>query len=398
MPRSPQLDPKTPPAQPATPRRSTIRRASKIILATAIIATVCTITAPKTSAQDLGEIARQERAKKQNNPAPAATHIYTNEDLQRHQILVPEDQSRFSATTQPAIVAPSKSTIQLASELTPPGNADRLIGARPPLLPISNAPDTTSPPTRTSIHQSAQQQTKQLPAQPNISPASTTRTEISVASATSGKSVPAPPSQPASKIIPVALAQIPVAQIVAQFTDVPIATTVPLDQMPLGDVARYYRLVKHVSARANPQTIPGRVNAPSAPALATIIPNAIPLDQMPLGDVARYYRAKARSTAPTTAYPLTLAAMPLASMKRPPTRPSRIVPIKRPSITRAPGASLPLTQRHPVSIHITSGNTLWQLARHYLGAGTRWQELLALNPTIQNPKRLQVGTQLALPQ
>ncbi len=64
--------------------------------------------------------------------------------------------------------------------------------------------------------------------------------------------------------------------------------------MPLGDVARYYRGIKHQSARANAQIDPGPANAPSAPAAPSIIPNEIPLNQMPLGDIARYYRAKQR--------------------------------------------------------------------------------------------------------
>ena len=45
---------------------------------------------------------------------------------------------------------------------------------------------------------------------------------------------------------------------------------------------------------------------------------------------------------------------------------------------------------------VVSGDTLWQLARKYLGAGTRWTELLALNPTLQDPRRLQVGVQLVV--
>jgi nucleoid-associated protein YgaU len=48
------------------------------------------------SAQDLGAVARRERARKENQPT-RATHVYTKEDLARPQILTPEDRQRFEA-------------------------------------------------------------------------------------------------------------------------------------------------------------------------------------------------------------------------------------------------------------------------------------------------------------
>jgi nucleoid-associated protein YgaU len=50
-------------------------------------------------AQSLGEVARQERGRKQSRPA-GSVHVYTNEDLQRPQILLPEDQARFQASRE----------------------------------------------------------------------------------------------------------------------------------------------------------------------------------------------------------------------------------------------------------------------------------------------------------
>ena len=58
------------------------------------------LTAPAYS-QSLGDIARQERARKQSQPA-RETHVYDNSDLQRTQILVPEDRTRVQAAKQQA--------------------------------------------------------------------------------------------------------------------------------------------------------------------------------------------------------------------------------------------------------------------------------------------------------
>jgi nucleoid-associated protein YgaU len=348
VPKAPQLDTNAP------PHYFNCKRIRNIIFCAALAASTIALIAPRANAQDLGEIARQERAKKQNNPAPPATHVYTNEDLRRQQILTPDDQSRFSATTQPATAKPPQSATQLASDSTPH-----------PAEPIA----------------------------PKIA------TTLSVQTL-----------QPASTIEVIAakpVAQISAAQIATQNIVAPIPAIIPLDQISLGDVARFYRARKHESARANAQTIPCLLNAPSAPALATKIPDAMPSDQMSLGDVARYYRVKAReeaeevaatqappsatparAIAPISKYPLTLATTPLASMKPPPAR----IP-KRLSSRIAPKRSV---GGNAISIRINSGDTLWQLARKYLGTGSRWTELLALNPAIQNPRHLQVGAQLVL--
>ncbi len=50
-------------------------------------------------AQDLSEIARKERERQKNIPHPAK-HIYTNEDLARPKILVPEDRATIKAEEQ----------------------------------------------------------------------------------------------------------------------------------------------------------------------------------------------------------------------------------------------------------------------------------------------------------
>jgi nucleoid-associated protein YgaU len=71
---------------------------------------LCTVTG---FAQSLGDIARQERERKKHLPQ-RELHVYTNEDLTRPHILVPEDQARALAarknTPIPAVVASEPAT------------------------------------------------------------------------------------------------------------------------------------------------------------------------------------------------------------------------------------------------------------------------------------------------
>lgn len=49
--------------------------------------------------QSLGDVARQERQRKEQQ-APRALHVYTNDDLRKSKILVPEDQARALAAAR----------------------------------------------------------------------------------------------------------------------------------------------------------------------------------------------------------------------------------------------------------------------------------------------------------
>ncbi len=49
------------------------------------------------------------------------------------------------------------------------------------------------------------------------------------------------------------------------------------------------------------------------------------------------------------------------------------------------------------AVLIQPGDSLWKLARRHLGSGSRWNELLASNPTISDPHRIQPGTLLVVP-
>jgi nucleoid-associated protein YgaU len=48
-------------------------------------------------------------------------------------------------------------------------------------------------------------------------------------------------------------------------------------------------------------------------------------------------------------------------------------------------------------VTVRRGDSLWKLAQQNLGQGSRWRELLAANPWIANPDRIEVGRHVSLP-
>ena len=49
------------------------------------------------------------------------------------------------------------------------------------------------------------------------------------------------------------------------------------------------------------------------------------------------------------------------------------------------------------TVTVRPGDSLWKLAQENLGRGARWQELLAANPGIADPARIEAGTEIVLP-
>jgi len=49
------------------------------------------------------------------------------------------------------------------------------------------------------------------------------------------------------------------------------------------------------------------------------------------------------------------------------------------------------------AVTVQRGDSLWKLAQQNLGNGSRWPELLAVNPRIANPGQIKAGAQLYLP-
>jgi nucleoid-associated protein YgaU len=151
---------------------------------------------------------------------------------------------------------------------------------------------------------------------------------------------------------------------------------------------------------------PEAIDAQSAPA------------QLPLGDIARQYRKQKEARQPQESAEFHLPfsnpslAAPIRPL-RPIDRPSiRKDPFLRPRINRpaisasAPALIAPSRPSAPMShpstpllhpVTVQRGDSLWKLAQQNLGRGSRWRELLAVNPRIENPHQIEAGTQIYIP-
>jgi len=96
----------------------------RVIYFGALLVWLLCVCASSGFAQSLGDIARAERERKKEQPQPEL-HVYTNDDLEKPHILVPEDQARVvaartrnSLTPPPAVVASESSVPAPASTPT----------------------------------------------------------------------------------------------------------------------------------------------------------------------------------------------------------------------------------------------------------------------------------------
>jgi LysM repeat protein len=65
----------------------------------------------------------------------------------------------------------------------------------------------------------------------------------------------------------------------------------------------------------------------------------------------------------------------------------------QPAQTAAPAQ--PVVTQHTVSVR--RGDSLWKLAQQNLGRGSRWPELVAVNPSIVDPNQIRAGVRVNLP-
>jgi nucleoid-associated protein YgaU len=244
-------------------------------------------------AQDLGEIARQERERRKEQ-LPRATYVYTNDDLQRQHILVPKDQARVLAARRSA----SNPAVQVA-------------------------------------------QTPASPA-PTIVPAA-----------------PAPIATPAASVS-VAVAAAPAAPI----SHPPVSTSAATSQPKTSPLEAISRLVQEGSVRERPPT--------PAHHFAQPVIAYIPFGARPSPAVQR--RAARHETATNRVSRIVFS--------RPQPRPESWEPVDL-------GAADVIT--------VERGDSLWALAKRYLGKGSRWRELASLNTQIVNANVLHVGEWICLP-
>jgi len=154
-----------------------------------------------------------------------------------------------------------------------------------------------------------------------------------------------------------------------------------------------------------PAPVPKKIEQPQSP-LPVTVPVAPPFVQplpapMPLGDVARFYRLQKQLRQPLapSAPQEALAAgrsapqsSPLPTLSAPPVREAGA---ERQAAVVSPLEREPLPSERQV--RVITGDSLWKLARRYFGDGMQWRRIAAANPQLADPNRLRVGQTLRLP-
>jgi nucleoid-associated protein YgaU len=157
----------------------------------------------------------------------------------------------------------------------------------------------------------------------------------------------------------------------------------------LGEVARRYRKEKAAreaeAAAAKKAPAPFRIELPPS-TFAEPKPSVAPL--LPPPRVAAPV-----VVAPSPAPPHRSAASSRVSpFSRRPTMPSAV--LSPPSVN----PSMLVPSREFQQLQVRPGDSLWRIARRYLGDGARWQELLILNPGLAaHPDSLAAGSTVIVP-
>ena len=123
-------------------------------------------------------------------------------------------------------------------------------------------------------------------------------------------------------------------------------------------------------------------------------------DNVPLGDIARFYRRQ-RKVASTSDSEFVSYEPPVLDMDF--LLPSPLAsPLPDFSQTLSPLPAIPEPEWEPVArsvgtIRVRPGDSLWKIAESYLGMGEDWGIIAAANPELKDPNRIQAGQELLLP-
>lgn len=133
-----------------------------------------------------------------------------------------------------------------------------------------------------------------------------------------------------------------------------------------------------------------------------VVTGAAPQQEIPLGDVARHYRLlyklqEIQQADRSDVLPGTQPALATPSLTRPAIISVPKPHVKAPRLTRTPEFRERVTLDDASRILINKGDSLWMLAARYLGNGTRWHQILAANPQLKNPNLIRAGEWITLP-
>ena len=187
----------------------------------------------------------------------------------------------------------------------------------------------------------------------------------------------------------------------------PVDADNTLAQLPLGDIARRYRNAKLAGQTPEPFHLPFDEPVFAAPVISVPEPEP-PRPSFSLVHPNLAPVHPARVIAPAVHGPSPLRRLDPFTRRLAPAAPPPVSRIVAPSIAPAAPTSSVVTSIAPPaasakpssSLHtiiIQPGDSLWKLAQQNLGRGSRWQELLAANPSIVDPTHIAAGTEILVP-
>jgi LysM repeat protein len=197
-------------------------------------------------------------------------------------------------------------------------------------------------------------------------------------------------------------------------TEAPLDANGGLPQLPLGDIARRYRNARRAAQTPDPFHLPFDEPAfadpiisvpnlapprpsfsPTHPSVAPAHPNAVVAPAIPspapLRRLDPFTRRFAAPASPAVARVVPSAPQPNAAPAIAPYAPKSSA-----AASIAPPAAVAKTSSPLHTVIVQPGDSLWKLAQQNLGRGSRWQELLAANPSV-DLNRLAPGTTIVVP-
>ncbi len=312
--------------------------------------------------QDVGEAARQERARKdaQNKNKK---HVYTEDDLTKAHILTDDDKARYEAKRKkPTGLEQSNEPLDAGLNPTPIplGDIARKLrkqkqeteAARRAMEQAMHAPEFHLPFAKPALAAPA----RPLSVQP---PHPVEKRNLPIV-----KSSPFTPkfSSPEFNAQP-PVVQKPAAPVA------PVAPNPAVTSHPLGD--------PDPSAEPRPPVASNLPVGPKSSEAAHAPANPIATTVPP---------KKLAASSPSIACATVRSSIVKVAPRTEPTVSKTLKPVAPPSVNSG--------MWHVV---VQPGDSLWKLAERNWGTGTRWHELLSVNPSISNPDHIRVGDEIYLP-
>ena len=294
-----------------------------IYLQAILLLSLVLVGVANSSGQDLGALAREEQTRKQAQPIHQS-HVYTNDDLVRPQILTPNDDVEFRSSRN----SWKPTLVEVPPEL--------VIESDPPKVPLGD------------IARHYRQQKVDRQQQSRMEAQSIRSSHVYTNEDMARPQILTPEDhavfEAAQKNQPSAIEQRP-HEILSRELDLPSA--------PLGDIARLYRQQKPVTEIQQP----------------------------------RGFRLFLGTTS------LASPMIPRSPIRPPP----RTEPVPHPTqLRQANQRSNKPGNTVAQMITVKPGDSLWRLARRYLGHGHRWRALWKSSPWIRDPNYLKVGSHILI--